>query len=58
MTNNKGVCKYCEAEIPFGCVRCDTCNSAWEDGSKHGEDKIRQSVREAVIHLLNIGGLR
>lgn len=49
-------CKYCDTEVDPLNVRCDDCNEAWDDGRKHGEQKIRGAIRECFINLRNIAG--
>jgi len=50
-------CKFCNKLINDGCIRCDTCTSAWEDGAKYGEDKIRTLLAEMFRHLKNLAGV-
>ena len=55
---SKGKCKFCGIELPDkGNIRCDTCNTAWEDGAKYGEEKIRTLLAEMFRHLKNLAGV-
>ena len=55
---SKGKCKFCGIELPDkGNIRCDTCNTAWEDGAKYGEDKIRTLLAEMFRHFKNLAGI-
>jgi len=53
---SKGKCKFCGIELPDkGNIRCDTCNTAWEDGARFGEESIRTKVGEILRALNNLG---
>ena len=53
MGEEKSKCKYCGKEIIFGCIRCDGCDYAWQDGNKEGKKIMRGKFRETIGHFVN-----
>jgi primosomal protein N' len=41
-----GQCKYCGAEIDKACIRCSSCDYAWQDGREAGKEEIKSKLRE------------
>jgi len=58
MTKKKSKCKYCEVEVPFGCIRCYKCDSAWQEGRTQGIEEVTQDISSTAVKLLRLLGFR
>jgi len=50
----KGKCKYCGKKIDDSCIRCSTCDFAWQDGFCAGKEEIKQELKECFQTIKNI----
>ena len=49
-------CEYCIKEVEAYCIRCTTCDSAWQDGHKAGYKSHFVKVRETARTLIRLCG--
>jgi hypothetical protein len=49
-------CKYCKRLIPDQNIRCDVCDSAWQDGRSEGWKVHENKVGETIRTLIRLGG--
>jgi len=51
---SKKSCQYCNKEIHESTIRCDECHEAWVDGMKHGENLLKQQLKELLGSLIDL----
>ena len=50
----KGKCIFCGRKINPTTLRCPTCNEAWNEGWKSGEEKIKGELRHMINTVKNL----
>ena len=51
-------CKYCDVDIPEGCIRCIYCNSAWLDGNTAGYEELQSKLSQTFRTLVRLIGIQ